>query len=116
MNRRELCEALAAAGVPDALYEIPGFHELSLKPPDFAYLRQEGVDWVVGSFERGLYRPLNRFDSEDAACRFLLAQLTYRGGGPDPGAEDEMRSVLEDRDEIERAAREAFERARRTEP
>ncbi|WP_127361588.1 hypothetical protein [Actinacidiphila soli] len=113
MDRRELCEALVSAGVPDGLYEIPGFHEFELKPVDFMYLRQEGDAWVVGSFERGLYRTMKRFDSEDAASRFLYKWLTDRGPGPGPDTAEEMEAILRDREEIQRAAREAYDRARR---
>jgi hypothetical protein len=115
MDRRELCEALASEGVADGLYEIPGFHESELRPVDFRYLRQEGDAWVVGTYERGVYQSFRRFDDEDAACRFLYGQLTRKGPGPGPDAADETESILREREEIQRAAREDFERARREE-
>ncbi|MFD3455714.1 hypothetical protein ACFWVC_26500 [Streptomyces sp. NPDC058691] len=113
MDRRELCEALASAGVPGGLYEVPGFHEFDLRPPDLMYLRQEGDAWVVGNFERGVHDPHRRFDNEDTACRYLYDRLTNRGPGPGPGADEEMEAVLRDREEIRRAAEEAYDRARR---
>ncbi|MFF3563196.1 hypothetical protein ACFYXS_24430 [Streptomyces sp. NPDC002574] len=116
MNRRELCEALAAAGVADGLYEIPGFHENTPRPVDFRYLRQEGDAWVVGNHERGADDPHGRFGTEDAACRFLHEQLTDRGPGPGHGAGEEMEAVLRDREEILRAADAAYDRARRAQP
>src|SRR5690242_8265275 len=115
MDRRELCEALAAAGVPGGLYEVPGFHEFDLRPPDFRYLRQEGDAWVVGNFERGVHDPHRRFDTEDAACRYLYDRLTELGPGPGPGSDQEMEEVLRDREEIRRAAHDSYERARRRE-
>lgn len=113
MNRRALCEALATAGVAGGLYEIPGVHENTPRPVDFRYLRQEDDAWVVGNYERGVYDPHGRFGTEDAACRFLYEQLTNRGPGPGPGADEEMEAVLRDREEIRRAAEEAYDRARR---
>lgn len=115
MDRRELCEALASEGVPGGLYQIPGFHEFDLRPPDFRYLRREGDAWVVGNFERGVHDPHGRFDTEDAACRYLYDQLTDRGPGPGPGSDEEMEAVLRDREEIRRAAHDAYDRARRRE-
>jgi len=50
MDRRRLCEALSAAGVPAGLYEIadcPG----SLggpRPEDRLYLEEQAGEWVVG--------------------------------------------------------------------
>ncbi|MFJ4849674.1 MULTISPECIES: hypothetical protein [unclassified Streptomyces] len=116
MDRRELCEALASEGVPGGLYEIPGFHEFDVRPPDFSYLRQEDDAWVVGNWERGVYDPHRRFDSEDAACRYLHDRLTRRGSGPGPGVDEEMEAVLRDREEIRRAADAAYDRARRAQP
>ncbi|SNR84011.1 hypothetical protein [Actinacidiphila glaucinigra] len=113
MDRRELCDALASAGVPGGLYEIPGFHEFDLRPPDFRYLRQEGDVWVVGNVERGVHDPHRRFDTEDAACRYLYDRLTDPGPAPGPGADEEMEAVLRDREEIRRAAHDSYERARR---
>ncbi|WP_431967087.1 hypothetical protein [Actinacidiphila sp. bgisy160] len=115
MDRRELSEALASARVPGGLYEIPGFHEFDLRPPDFRYLRQEGGAWVVGNYERGVYEPHRHFDTEDAACRYLYDRLTDTGPGPGPGSDEEMEAVVRDREEIQRAAHDAFERARRRE-
>ncbi|MFE0629042.1 hypothetical protein ACFW3D_19045 [Streptomyces sp. NPDC058864] len=115
MDRRELCEALASAGVPGGLYEVPGFHESDPRPPDFLYLRREGDAWVVGNFERGVHDPHRRFGTEDAACRYLHDRLTDRGPGPGPGIDQEMEEVLRDREEIRRAAHDAYERSRRRE-
>jgi hypothetical protein len=49
------------------------------------------------------------------ACRYLYDQLTNRGPGPGPGVDEEMEAVLRDREEIQRAAHDAYERARRRE-
>ncbi|MDX3237249.1 hypothetical protein PV392_16535 [Streptomyces sp. ME03-5709C] len=115
MDRRELCEALASAGVPGGLYEVPGFHEFDLRPPDFRYLRREGDAWVVGNHERGVDDPHRSFATEDAACRYLYDRLTDRGPGPGPGSDEEMEDVARDREKIRRAALDAYERARRRE-
>jgi hypothetical protein len=79
------------------------------------YLRQEGDAWVVGNFERGVYRPFDRFHTEDEACRLLYEWITHRGPGPGPGSDEESAAILRDREEIQRAAREAYDRARRAE-
>ncbi|WP_324784611.1 hypothetical protein [Streptomyces sp. H51] len=86
MDRRELCDALRAAGVPAGLYEIadcpapPG----TPRPEDRLYLDQDDGGWVVGVRQRGVRTALERFDDEDRACRSLYARLTDPGPPPVP--------------------------------
>lgn len=119
MDRRRLCEALSAAGVPAGLYEIadcPG----SLggpRPEDRLYLEEQAGEWVVGVQQRGMRTVLERFPDEDRACRSLYAQLTGSSSlpsspsSPSPLTPEETEELLHDSEGIQRRAREQLARA-----
>ncbi|MDF3300726.1 hypothetical protein [Streptomyces tropicalis] len=111
MDRTELVEALRAAGVPDAFYEVPGVPGLASAPAqvDASYfLRRDGDDWVVGLHERGQDRDVRRFGDEDAACRDLLDRLAP-APSPAPGPAAPLDELLADSEGIQRRAWEDFE-------
>lgn len=110
MDRFQLCRALRAAGVPDALYEIPGCQQ-GPYPADRYFLEERPGVWVVGVHERGSRKVLEQFADQDGACRWLLNRLTDEGPPPVPAAEEEADALLHDSDVIQRRAREEFERA-----
>jgi len=70
MKREELRRLLAANGVRDDAYELSG------GDVDEAYvLGKERGRWVVFYSERGLRSGVQRFQSEDEACRYLYEEL-----------------------------------------
>lgn len=76
MDRRELREALRAAGVVDGYYRIEGVHEPAPTPTDFLFLRQgPGGGWETGAYERGSYEVIARHPSEAQACAHLFRLL-----------------------------------------
>ena len=110
MDRFQLCQALRAAGVPEAYYEIPGCPH----GPHLAdrYFLEECADlWCVGVHERGSREVFERFTDEDRACRWLYDRLTGEGPPPVPATPAEMDALLHDSDGIQRRAREELERA-----
>ncbi|MFF3764481.1 hypothetical protein ACFYYR_10400 [Streptomyces sp. NPDC001922] len=110
MDRFQLCEALRAAGVPAAHYEIPGCPG-DRRPTESYFLRAEGSAWLVGVHERGERRVLERFTDEDAACRWLYDRLTYEGPPPTGLTPEERDELLHDSDGIQRRARRELDRA-----
>ncbi|MDX3226884.1 hypothetical protein [Streptomyces sp. ME19-01-6] len=113
MNRRELVRALRADRVPDALYDIPGVHDIPVQPDAYYFLRPAtGDGWVVGLRERSRERDMSWFRSEDAACRDLRAKLTALPPPP-AGAREQVEDVLGQGAEIRRQAWQDFERALR---
>ncbi|MGW1818465.1 hypothetical protein ACWCQM_33460 [Streptomyces sp. NPDC002125] len=80
MERRELREALDAAGVADGYYRIEGVHEPVPTPPDFLLLRKapDGV-WETGAYERGTYEVIARHPDEASACAHLMRLLVGAG-------------------------------------
>lgn len=112
MDCRELVNVLRRERVPDALYDIPGVHDITVQPDAYYVLRPEQDHWTVGLRERSRERVLCRFSTEDEACRYLHARLTERPR-PAPGAAQRVAEVLADREEIQRDAWEAFHRAPR---
>jgi hypothetical protein len=115
MHRAELVEALRRAQVPDALYDIPGVHDVPLEPDASFFLRPEAEEWVVGHRERGRDSVLDRFATESEACDFLYATLIREAPTGAPGGADRVRDVFAHRAEIQQEAWRAFER-RRQEP
>jgi hypothetical protein len=92
MNRTELRDRLAEAGVPDSLYSIQGVHELPTYLETFYMLGGPAPDRVlVGVYERGRYR--NAFESRDdeAACDLLWNELVFEE--PEPEVLDEQGTV-----------------------
>lgn len=76
MDRRELRDALRAAGVADGYYRIEGVHEPAPTPTDFLFLRQvPGGGWETGAYERGGYEVIARHPNEATACAHLLRLL-----------------------------------------
>lgn len=76
MDRRELRDALRAAGVADGYYRVEGVHEPSPTPTDFLFLRQAaGSGWETGAYERGGYEVIARHADEAAACAHLFHLL-----------------------------------------
>lgn len=112
MDSSELVETLRHARVPDGLYDIPGVHDIVVAPDAYYFLRSESGSWVVGVRERSRDSVLGRFTTEDEACHYLYARLTERPL-PAPDAAERIEEVLAQREEIQRRAWEAFERAPR---
>ncbi|HEY5833692.1 hypothetical protein [Streptomyces sp.] len=110
MDRHQLYEALQAAGIPAALYEIAGCPG-GPWPTDRLYLEEQEGQWAVGVQERGVRRVLERFPDEDQACRSLYDLLTYRGPPPSPLTPEETGELLHDSESIQRRAREQLARA-----
>ena len=110
MDRCELVRALNRAGVADPLYEIPGVHEPWMRIDAFYVLRRVDRDWTVGLNERGTEQVLERFPTEEGACRHLLG-LLVPPGGPPPLGPGSAAEVLRHADEIQRQAWEQFRQA-----
>ncbi|MEV0049872.1 hypothetical protein AB0L13_09655 [Saccharopolyspora shandongensis] len=116
MDRIELVEALRAAGVPDGEYLIPG-GPASRGPRADAYyvLREEPGVYLVTLWERGVEETAARFASEDEACRYLYGHLTRRAPAPPPDSAQIIEDLMARREDIQREAREQYDRARRHE-
>jgi hypothetical protein len=72
MNRSELATALAVEGINSEVYSLDGGH-----PNDTFCLDYVGhKGWTVYYSERGSESDQKFFDTEDEACRYLLATLT----------------------------------------
>ncbi|MFF3687364.1 hypothetical protein [Streptomyces sp. NPDC002187] len=110
MDRYQLCEALKAAGVPAAYYEIPGCPG-GHRPTDRYYLEQREGGWAVGVHERGRREVLETFVDESLACGWLYDRLTDEGPPPSSPAPGELDELLHDSEGIQRRAREDLERA-----
>lgn len=48
MDSSEFVETVRRAQVPDALYDIPGVHDIVVQPDAYYFLRPESGSWVVG--------------------------------------------------------------------
>jgi hypothetical protein len=110
MDRNELVETLHRARVPDALYDIPGVHDIPIQPDAYYFLRPGPDHWVVGLRERSRDRVMRRFPTEEDACEFLHARLMElpRQVSGDP---ERIAEVLSHADEIQQEAWRAFGRA-----
>jgi hypothetical protein len=117
MDRNELVESLRRAGVPDALYDVPGVHPVPFQLDAYFFLQPVGDAWVVGLRERAQDEVLSRFATEAEACRDLHDRLRA-APRPVPDTEGRIAAVVARADEIRRQAWEEFARARRaaTEP
>ncbi len=82
MDLTELPPALAAAGVPDDEYLLPGSpggcREGGL------FLAEDGGGWLIGSFDLGRHVVSSSWPDEDTACTELFGRLTL----PLPAATD----------------------------
>ncbi|MDT0548072.1 MULTISPECIES: hypothetical protein [Streptomyces] len=112
MDRRELVRTLRADGIPDALYDIPGVHDIPVQPDAYYFLRPAAGGWTVGLRERSRDRDTRWFSSEDAACRELRAKLSA-SPAPSPAGGEAVEDVLAESEEIRRRAWQDFERALR---
>ncbi|MFA3842771.1 hypothetical protein [Streptomyces aureus] len=110
MDRYQLCEALRAAGVPDAHYEIPGCPG-GHPPLEGYYLAQREGEWIVGVHERGRREALETFADESRACAWLYERLTDESSPPARPTATEMDEMLHDSEGIERRAQEQLEQA-----
>lgn len=72
MNKTELRTALTTLGVPSRTYSLSG------SPSDerLCLLGDAGA-WRVSFFERGQERLMGTFDTEAAACEFMLSELKH---------------------------------------
>ncbi|MEV6261157.1 hypothetical protein AB0M42_10450 [Streptomyces sp. NPDC051784] len=112
MNRTELTERLRHGQVPDALYEIPGVHPVTLRLDAYYVLRREGESWPVLMRQRGQEEVIARFATEAEACRYLYDALIDTPP-PVPGGPERIDRLLADADEIQRRAEEDYEHAPR---
>ncbi|MEU9315774.1 hypothetical protein [Streptomyces sp. NPDC048295] len=110
MNLHQLCEALRAAGVPDALYEIPGCPGGHPSREGYYLARREGA-WIVGVHERGRREVLETFADESRACAWLYERLTDESSPPVRPTATETDELLHDSEGIERRAQEQLEQA-----
>jgi hypothetical protein len=90
VNRRLLQDGLRRAGVPDALYVLPGVQQARLGAESYYFLAQRSGQFVVGVYERGEERIGPRFPSEDQACRAMYDELASPAG-PAAGTGGETR-------------------------
>lgn len=113
MDRVELEAALRSAGVPEAEYLIPGVSRpCGLRLDAYYVLRAEDEGYLVTLYERGVETPLAGFPTEDQACRYLY-DLLGRRPSPPPDSAEIIAELMAHRDEIQRRAREEYDRARR---
>jgi hypothetical protein len=110
MDRHQLCDALRAAGVPAAFYEIPDCPG-GPRPSDHYFLEEREGQWIAGVHERGRREVHKTFADEDRACRWLYGRLTDEGPPPSPPTPAEMEKLLHDSEGIQRRAREELRRA-----
>ncbi|GLY92148.1 hypothetical protein [Actinoallomurus iriomotensis] len=101
MNREEMREALRRDGVPDELYELGALDGGSRTGDGWDFLEERDHAWVVGRVERGRREVLERFDTEDEACRFfhdrLVRMWTPRVPAPEtPEEEERGRRITEE--------------------
>ncbi|MBL1096150.1 hypothetical protein [Streptomyces coffeae] len=116
MDRWELIRVLHEEQVPDALYDIPGAHDIPVQPDAYYFLRPApDGGWTTGLRERSVDRDLSRFATEDEACRDLLAKLRARPRPPGGGSAS-VEELLAEGEEIRRQAWEEVERALRERP
>ncbi|MGW1722707.1 hypothetical protein ACWCQK_07190 [Streptomyces sp. NPDC002306] len=110
MDSAELVGRLREAGVPDAFYDIPGAHDVSVQPADASYfLRPEADGWTVGVRQRSEDSVIRRFATEAEACAYLydaLIRSLSRPSGPAQSLDD----LLADAGEIQRQAWADFHR------
>jgi acetyl esterase/lipase len=110
MDRHELCDALRAAGVPAAYYEIPGCPG-GPRPSDHYFLEERDGRWLVGVHERDTRDVHESFPDEAQACRWLYDRLTYQGPPPSRPTLAEAEELLHDSEGIARRAREELDQA-----
>ena len=72
MNRQELQEVLRRERIKDSCYSL---EEKSFDPDEALCLRQIEGAWVVFYSERGLQTGKTAFNSESAACEYMLDAL-----------------------------------------
>lgn len=114
MDRAELVERLHEAGVPEAFYEIAGVPAPPARPDAYYFLRRTADTWTVGLSERSQDSAVRRFAAEADACAYLYDTLT-QALAPPAGKAEPLEDLLADSEEIQRQAREDFERAARHE-
>ena len=71
VNARELQAALDQLGIDPSRYSLKGG-----TPEDGFAMKREGTRWIVYYSERGGRYSIEKFTTEDAACRYLLSRLT----------------------------------------
>ncbi|MFD7874220.1 hypothetical protein ACFV5G_08880 [Streptomyces sp. NPDC059766] len=103
MDRADLVARLREAGVPDAFYDIPGVHEVSVQPDAFYFLEREADAWAVGLRQRSRDSVMERFATEAQACAYLYDAL-LRALAPPPGPAESLDELLADPEEIQRQA------------
>jgi len=113
MNRAELVERLRNADVPEALYEIPGVHDVPVQLDAFYFLRREADAWVVGLRQRSRDQVMERFVTEAGACEYLYREITRV---PPPEPDGSLEELLADSEQMQQQAWEDFERAPQDEP
>ncbi|MER5597190.1 hypothetical protein [Streptomyces sp. NPDC002265] len=109
MDRADLVGRLREAGVPDAFYDIPGVHEVSVQPDAFYFLEREADAWAVGLRQRSRDSVMERFATEAQACAYLYDAL-LRALAPPPGPAESLDELLADPEEIQRQAWADFDR------
>lgn len=75
MNRSELVDILNRARISEALYDIPGVHDITVEPDAYYFLRPGADAWIVGLREHSRDSLTAHFATEDEACRYLYDRL-----------------------------------------
>lgn len=70
MDRIELRKALSDLSVPSSIYSLSGS-----QVDERVCMLQRDNAWLVTFYERGVERLLGSFDTESAACEFMLSEL-----------------------------------------
>ncbi|MFB7334945.1 hypothetical protein ACFC00_25335 [Streptomyces adustus] len=103
MDRADLAGRLREAGVPDAFYDIPGVHEVSVQPDAYYFLERAADAWTVGLRQRSRDSVMERFATEAEACAYLYDTLLRALASP-PGPPESLDELLADPEEIQRQA------------
>ncbi|MFD9000744.1 hypothetical protein ACFV0T_07150 [Streptomyces sp. NPDC059582] len=109
MDIAELVERLREADVPEAFYDIPGVHEVSVEPDAYYFLRREADAWTVGVRQRSQDSAIRSFATEAEACAYLYDALIRSVSRPS-GAAQPLDELLANAEEIQRQAWADFHR------
>lgn len=77
-----LQDGLRRAGIPDALYALPGIHPPRRGLESYYFLSNRSGQYAVGVFERGEERIGRSFTGADQACRWMYDQVVFPDAPP----------------------------------